>query len=53
MLIHAARVSDISVLINTCALTDRMLSNLYPNSVQQLPPNAVVIVGQENVKISA
>ena len=37
MLIHAAPVSDVSVLFNTCKLTIRVLSNLYPNGVQQLP----------------
>ena len=37
MVIRAAQESDISVLSNTCLLTNGMLSNLYPNNVQQLP----------------
>ena len=37
MLIYAAQVFSVSVLFNTCKLTNGVLSNLYPNSVQQLP----------------
>ena len=36
MLIHAAQIFDILVFFNKCKLTNGVMSNVYPNSVQQL-----------------